>query len=466
MRFAQSVRSSALRPCGGLVLAFVLAFAPVGSCAAAARAEDPPTAFEHALKAPPAEQRKRLLELAAAGDVRAAARMVDLAMWEEMKDVPVDTPPVAAWAAVPGEFGGMTGAQVLGCVEANWAARQPGVVIGSNVPRIALARTRMASAEVRSPALALELAAWWRDFEPKDDAKARALEIEALPAMEDPAADLDPLVRAARVASAATYRSRPGTAATDLGRAVELAGLAVSLSAEAGDKTAQATNLHLQGLCLQPDTNPAGDWKRAVALFERVAAIRAELGDKAGQGRALHEQATCLQPDENPAGDWTRAIRLFDRAAELATEAGDTYGQAVSLYEQARSLRPDSNPAGDWARAAALFERAAKLMADDGEKAWQALGLSEQADCLRPDLNPSGDWTRAAALYGRAAALYGEVADKESQGGSLYDQAFCLVRGDERRLTREVRALFEQSAKLSREGGDEADAIRAEEWLK
>src|SRR5262245_24061456 len=245
----------------------------VAALATAARAEDKPDAFAQALKAPPDEQRKLVFGLAVAGDVRAAARMIDLEMWDDMVDMPFGTPPNDCWLTTPGEFSGMTGAQVHGCVEQNWAFRHKRELGDALAARLIAARAHMESAPVKSPALGMELAWSWHDFEPKDEPKARAIEDGWLPFVEDPPPTLDALVRASRVARFAERRADEHDRLVDFARGAELAGRAAMLFSEAGDKLGQAWMLDTEARCREPVANQPGDWSRPAALYECAAAL-------------------------------------------------------------------------------------------------------------------------------------------------------------------------------------------------
>jgi hypothetical protein len=436
------------------------AVASVAFLARAAAAADP---FVAALKTPPAEQRKLLPRLAAAGDVRAAARMIDLELWEEMKDVPVGTPAIDAWQSLAGLFSEMTGAQVLGCVEANWIVRQTAQTPETVAARLAEARARMTSAEIKSPELAMELASWLRDFEPKDPEKARALEASALPGLEEPAAGLDPLVRATRLFRAVLIRTSPSQKPTpDVMRTAEIAARAAAAFEEAGDKAAAVTSLGWQVHCVGPERALRGDWSISVELYGRMAKLCAETGDQPLRATCLHHQAQCLQPDRNPKGDWNRAAALFEEAAGIRAAAGDKKGEANSVFAAGNALQRDKNPAGDWKRAVALFERAAILRAATGDKAGQAEALHEEAWSLQPNKNPAGDWARAVAQFERAAALYAEAGDKAEQANSLYWQGICLTPGDNPAGNwARAAAVFERVAALYAATGAKADQAHA-----
>jgi hypothetical protein len=439
------------------------------SAALVARAQDLPDPYESALKDRPAEQKKSIARLAAGGDVRAAARMIDLELWEEMRDIPVGTPAIDAWQKLAGPFSGMTGEQVLGCIEANWAGRQSSWTRETIAARVVQARGRMTKSEVKNPALALELASWFRNWAPKDVARAKAFESFALPMFEDPPAGIDALVRGVRLLHALEARDSDWYAPKpELARTKEIAERAAAACEEAGDRAGVGAGLKWQAWCLLPDRNPPGDWTRAAALYGRGAAAGAEGGDLFGQALCLSSQAWCLDPSNNSQGDWGKCVELYARAAELYAARGMAAKRAYCLHRQGICLLPNRNPNGDWDRAAALFAEAASIRGANDDRAGEGSSVHEQAWAVRHGAEGSGDLVLAASLFGRAAELHAAAGKKESTGDALYWQGKCLMPRDKKPGGgARAAAIFERAAGLYADiGAAESRSYALNAWAE
>jgi tetratricopeptide (TPR) repeat protein len=230
-------------------------------------------------------------------------------------------------------------------------------------------------------------------------------------------------------------------------------------------KQQQAQVFEAQGRALRPERNAKGDWSKAGEAFKSAAAIFQEIDEKDSQARALIEQAECLRKDKNKNGDWTQAANIYASAAQLYGTLGDKKAQGEVLARQASCYDPTLNPAGDWRQAATLYGRAAFYENEAGNKKGQADYLGLQASCISHE-KFAGAWERAGDIYKRAGALYIELGDKKTAGVCVYNEAFSRIKGQKQNLTPEIRTLFQRAATLSREGGDETNAVRAEGWLK
>lgn len=417
---------------------------------------------EEILRSPVGDRRARLVEIAFQGDLRAAARMVQIGMWDEMERAPIESAPLVAWRTSADTHYGMTGTQVYADWLANWASRNRGKLAPGEADRRGVeARTILEGTAIEEPLLRVCLAWCYREFEPKDVAKADAEDAKAQADLLARSGEIDALAVAARKRTAAYHLGKANLAQAD-----ELFAQAAQLCGDAGDKVGQAQVLFVWGSCLEPTHNPHGDWSRAAETFDRAADLARVVGDNALLGRSLFQRAWCLAPERNPRGTWLDAAGTSARAAEAYAAAGDKVGQAKSLVWEGHCFKPSNNPWGDWGRAESAYFRAVRLCHDAGDKKSEAHVLLLYAECFVPGRDPKGDWNDARARFEEAARVSKEAGDEHLEALSLGWWARCIIRDDPRRMTESARELLCRAADLAREAGDERQAKAFEAWLR
>ncbi len=423
------------------------------------------------------QMKKTLVKAAMAGHLGAAARMIQLGMWDDMAAFDPGQPPVSTWGATSAtarlpdpSAPALSGAIVQADFRANWATRHK-----LDVPKAWQDHMRAARAVLLDqaescgePIMLSELSWLCSVVEPHmaDRADAARRHEEEIFTPDAMARMGDRLHAAAIAHNFATSFHEAGL----LDKAVDWEGRAADCLGQAGDRRGQGSMLDWEANWLEPEHNPAGDWAKAEALYAQAADCFGQAGDLGGQSNSLmdeaqcleettnpvrdvvkaaalwaqagdlgaqtgdleqersclYHQGTCLSPVLNPPGDWAKAVAVFAQAADASGKAGDGSLQGESLYEQARCLDRNFNPAGDWAKAVALYTQAAALQSDNPDE--QSNSLYNLALCLQPDKNPAGDWNRAAALFAQAADLSGKAGNRYQQGNSLFFQARCLDR--------------------------------------
>ena len=474
----------------------------------------------------PVKHRKRLVELTQAGNLYAAGRMIDLGMFDDMRDL--DLKPLSSWRNLATVVQDKTAAQIFADIQANWGTRHPELA-KDELSRMVLESRALLNAGVpTNPTVLIETAWLWRDFEPKDPEKAEALitECRKLLAREN-SIPTDTLLSGSLKHAAAECETPSKSKTGNWNKAADFHKEAARLFEEAGDKKYHAISILSRAFCLQPDNNPSGDWSDAIKLYDEAARSFDETGDKDRHGDILDLQAHCMRPYKKPEGnplgekiaspdvDWKKAVSLYNHAAQLHEEARNKVAQAGSMVQEAETLCDHENPDNlngghrlamelyekaaqifaeigdkknqadalgrlgncqacannkdrDLVKAAATLENAARLYGAIGDKKSQAKSLLYSAECLQP---PKGfyspdRWNKAAELYKETSRLMEEVGEKKQQGISLNRLALCQIRNDLQYMTQEAKSLFQRAATLSREAGDEEEAKNSEDWVE
>ncbi len=195
----------------------------------------------------------------------------------------------------------------------------------------------------------------------------------------------------------------------DYTRATAMCEEALALCRELGYQWETATVLGLLGWTAQYQ----GAFERAEALCEESLALFRSINDKWGVATVLSHLGNTTWR----RGNYTRAMALLEESVHLARELGHRPQLAISLHELARVTLVQ----GDRERAAALEKEALMFRRDQGEMWGIAEGLEGFAAIVWAREQPE----RTARLLGAAAALREAIgvplpaADLSDRDGTL-----------------------------------------------
>jgi non-specific serine/threonine protein kinase len=192
-------------------------------------------------------------------------------------------------------------------------------------------------------------------------------------------------------------------------RARQLAGKALDLAREIGDKLIQSGALNI----LAEVAAEEGDEATATELYGQSLTLRREIGDR----RLIANSVLTLGRNEVLRGNYERATQLLNEGLTLAQELRDTWSMSLALVGLARVALLSG---GDVAEAERLFGEGLALAKERGDK-------RVAAECLQglgAVLGTQGDAARAARLFGAAEALLESLSATPSANEVAIAQQF------------------------------------------
>ena len=204
-------------------------------------------------------------------------------------------------------------------------------------------------------------------------------------------------------------------------RARQLAGRALELAREIGDKLVQSGALNI----LAELAGGEGDEETERKLYEESLALRRELGDR----RLIANSVLTLGRAELTRGEYERATPLLEEGLRLAQELQDTWSMSLALIYLGRVALQRG---GDSSEATKLFSEALALAKDRGDK-------RVAAECLQglaAVIGTQGESVEAARLFGAGDALLEAIGATPSSSEVAISERFVPpvkeALGDER----------------------------------
>ena len=231
-------------------------------------------------------------------------------------------------------------------------------------------------------------------------------------------------------AKALNVESYLAYAQSDLSVGQSLAGQALALAREAGDRANIANALNQLG---NINSQLGNDWA-ARAQFEESLTIRRDLGDKTGVARSLLNLASLATED----GDYRTAGKLLEKSLALCKELGDR-SVGVSVTECMGAL---AIAEGDYKRAHALLDECLAVSREMGLKMITSMALLRMGNLASAE----GDYPAAAAFYEEGADLQKELGD------ALYPLHFWGMAASLRGEYARARALHQEALAQCVEG--------------
>jgi hypothetical protein len=396
---------------------------------------------------------QRLLGAATeAGSLAAAARLVDLGLWEAMREIDIARPAVAAWRGSNQALGDLVAGQVYAQLWLHHLRAQP----QASTVRFAAQRDEwlqlVRQAPLRNPMLLAEAAWLYGAIEPKQPARAYQYSEQMLVALaNDPAFGGDDLLLMEGRGNALTRYSWCLDEDDRLAAHAILSG-AVANCAARGSIAGQAVNLLIE-------SQLRNDWsdqsvEQCNALLVQAEALFARIGDLGRQGRCRGWLANNHHwyARRSQEVDWAEVGRTYQEAAELCRRGEDWGGvgwiaeSLAGCLQGRNSQRPD-----DWREIGAAYAEAAAAFARVDDRSNRAYCLYSQAVSLSPDHCPGTDWREMVALHRQAEECYALTDDSYMRAYNLCALGEALGMTDDRDG---ARTAFRQAQALMRLGPD------------
>ena len=217
---------------------------------------------------------------------------------------------------------------------------------------------------------------------------------------------------------------------------------ALSIGRSTSDESGMAQTLHVLG-------NVAislGDSNEARTFWEESLEIRQRLGDQRGAGSILHNLAALAYA----AGDLDGARQSFEDALAINREVGNRYGEAVTLL----NLGELSLQQAEYAPARVRFEEALAIARELGARNEMVhnLGILGDIDFIQ------GHYEAALNRWEEAAQHAHEMEWVEAETHIRGALAYLAGNYEEGKL------LYEKSAAVSRESGEENRVAESVLW--